>query len=242
MSRTQLEIIAHRGFSAIAPENTLAGFKMALEAGADSIECDLQLSTDRVAVVFHDESLERTTGKVGKLSERSLEELKKLDAGAWKGEQFAGQKIPTLKELLAELKKIKKFIYLEVKRYCNWQERDIENLLKIIVDTGLQEKCVVTSFNESFVDQVGGYSNQIRLGYIVANESDYKMQLTKAARRKNTVMVSEYHLLLDKPNLIQESQSLGVEIVAWTVDSLEDVQKLQNLGVKRIVTNSLIFM
>ncbi|MCT7949833.1 glycerophosphodiester phosphodiesterase [Ancylothrix sp. C2] len=241
MSSTQPEIIAHRGFSAIAPENTLAGFRKAIEAGADSIECDLQLSADRVAVVFHDESLERTTGAAGKLKERSLEELKRLDAGEWKGAEFAGQQIPTLKEVLAQLQEIKKFIYLEVKRYCDWQEKDIENLLKMIAGSGLEEKCIITSFNEEFVEQVGRCSEQIKLGYIVAKESDYQIQLAKASRREKTVMVSEYHLLLENPGLIQASQDLGVEIVAWTVDSLEDMQKLEALGVRRIVTNSLIF-
>lgn len=241
MSSTKTEIIGHRGFAAIAPENTLAGFRKAIEAGADSIELDLQLTADRVAVVFHDESLERTTGTTGKLREKSLEELKRLDAGRWKGAEFAGQQIPTFKEALAQLKEIRKFIYLDVKRYCHWEEKDIENLLEMISEAGLEEKCVVTSFNEEFVEKVGRCSGEIRLGYIVAKESDYEIELAKASQREKTVMVSEYHLLLKKPALIKASQNLGVEIVAWTVDSLEDMQKLEELGVTKIVTNCLIF-
>ena len=110
--------------------------------------------------------------------------------GGWKGAEFAGQQIPTLKEVLGELQEIKKFIYLEVKRYCDWQEKDIENLLKMIADSGLEEKCVITSFNEAFVDQVGRCSEEIKLGYIVAKESDYQIQLAKASQREKTVIVS----------------------------------------------------
>ena len=94
----KLEIIAHRGYSAIAPENTKAAFLAAIENGADSIEFDVQFSWDGVLVVFHDFNLERTTNTQGKLREKTLVELKQIDAGIWFNPKFAGEQILTLAE------------------------------------------------------------------------------------------------------------------------------------------------
>ncbi len=92
--------IAHRGASALAPENTMAAFAMAVELGADAIELDLHVSRDGELVVIHDHTLDRTTDGEGPVHTRSLQELKRLDAGRWFGESFAGQRIPTLAEVL----------------------------------------------------------------------------------------------------------------------------------------------
>ena len=110
-----LEIIAHRGFSSIAPENTLAAFELAIARGASSIEFDIQLSADSVPVIFHDATLERITGVSGKVRDKNLSQLQTLDAGKWFGAEFLGQKIPTLKEALSILKNVDKFLYFDVK-------------------------------------------------------------------------------------------------------------------------------
>jgi glycerophosphoryl diester phosphodiesterase len=94
-------ISAHRGFSAAAPENTLAALRAALTAGADVAEIDVQLSRDGVLVLMHDRTLERTTDGAGPLRERSLAELKRLDAGSWFGPAHRGEPVPTLAEVLA---------------------------------------------------------------------------------------------------------------------------------------------
>jgi glycerophosphoryl diester phosphodiesterase len=92
-------ILAHRGASRIAPENTLVAFCLALEQGADGLELDVQLSRDGVPVVFHDSELSRTTDGRGRISEKTLAELRTLDAGKWFDPRFAGERIPTLEEV-----------------------------------------------------------------------------------------------------------------------------------------------
>ena len=92
--------IAHRGASALAPENTIAAFERAVELGADVIELDLHMSQDGELVVIHDDTLDRTTDGSGPVHHRSLGELMRLDAGRWFGEGFAGQRIPRLDEVL----------------------------------------------------------------------------------------------------------------------------------------------
>jgi glycerophosphoryl diester phosphodiesterase len=93
-------VIAHRGNSEAMPENTLSAIAGGFAVGADLVEIDVRLSRDGVPVIFHDETVDRTTNGHGQLSQLTLAELKALDAGAWKGEQFAGERIPTLAEAL----------------------------------------------------------------------------------------------------------------------------------------------
>ena len=98
---TKPTVIAHRGFSAVAPENTLPAFQQAIDAGADMIELDIRLTTDKQFVVIHDATLERTTTGCGIVENHSLSELQRLDAGAWFGRGFSGTVLPSLDEALS---------------------------------------------------------------------------------------------------------------------------------------------
>lgn len=93
-------VIAHRGNSTVAPENTLASVESAFEVGADMVEIDVHLTRDRVPIVIHDGSVDRTTDGRGLVAEMTLSEIKKLDAGAWRGAEFTGERVPTLREVV----------------------------------------------------------------------------------------------------------------------------------------------
>lgn len=235
-----IEIIAHRGFSAIAPENTLAAFDLAIKYGANSIEFDVQLSAEGVPVIFHDTTLDRITRTSGKVRDKTLEELNALDAGAWFDRRFSGEKIPTLKSALTILKNVDKFLYFDVKPDCEWSSSEVKNFVNTLLVEGVNNKSVITSFNSQFLEQVREVSQDLLIGHIVANESDYKAQLAKAVAADDRLISSQYRVLLDNPSLVENSRDRGVDVVAWTVDSREDVVKLVDIGVVRIVTNSLI--
>ncbi|TAG97713.1 MAG: glycerophosphodiester phosphodiesterase [Oscillatoriales cyanobacterium] len=235
-----LEIIAHRGFSAIAPENTLFSFEVAIARGASSIEFDIQLSADSVPVIFHDATLDRITGVSGKVRETNLSELQTLDAGKWFSHEFSGQKIPTLEEALNILKNVDKFLYFDVKPHCEWSDSEVADFVKTLQDAGIPEKCVITSFNDGFLEQVRQISDDLAIGHIVANLEAYKSQLAQAVANSDHLISSLYRVLLENPGLIAESRNQGVDIVAWTVDDSADMQKLLDLGITRIVTNCLI--
>lgn len=236
----EIEIIAHRGFSSIAPENTLAAFHAALQHHANSIEFDVQLSADGVPVIFHDAKFDRIVGINEKLREKTLAELKTLDVGSWFSEEFAGERIPTLEETLALIKDIKNYIYFDVKPYYDWSETEIENLIQIINKQGIKHKCVITSFNDKFIEQFRYQTQDMIFGRLVGNYDDYNLQLTKAIAAIDPLISTQYRILFDYPELIKATRSQGIDIVAWTVDSREDFQKLNDLGIYRIVTNSLI--
>src|SRR4051812_36049152 len=109
-----LEIVAHRGASTDAPENTLPAIELAWRQQADAVEIDVQVSKDGRLVAIHDSTTERTTGQPGSVQHLNLEELQQLDAGAWKGSRFAGARIPTLQEV-ADLVPHGKRLFVELK-------------------------------------------------------------------------------------------------------------------------------
>ncbi|MEG3839445.1 glycerophosphodiester phosphodiesterase family protein [Microcoleus sp. herbarium14] len=235
-----LEIIAHRGFSSIAPENTLFSFERAIARGASSIEFDIQLSADSVPVIFHDSTLDRITGVSGKVRDKNLSQLQTLDTGKWFGAEFLNETIPTLKEALNILKNVDKFLYFDVKPHCEWSDSEVADFVNSLKDAGIKEKCVITSFNDTFLEQVRRLSDDLAIGHIVANLEAYKTQLAQAVTNRDNLISSQYRILLENPALIQASRSQGVDIVAWTVDDRADMQKLIDLGITRIVTNCLI--
>src|SRR5713226_3974996 len=113
-------VIAHRGASGYAPENTFAAFRKALAMGATFIETDLQLSRDARFVALHDPTVNRTTNGQGSVHDMTLADLRKLDFGSWFGSEFSGERIPTLEEILEFCKKNDVMFYLEIKPSGSW--------------------------------------------------------------------------------------------------------------------------
>lgn len=159
-------VIAHRGSREKAPENTMAAFEKALEDGADAIELDVQLSKDGEYVVIHDSTLDRTTNGKGKVSDYTLAELKELDAGSWFGPEFAGEKIPTLRESLTWAKgKIN--IDVEVKK-TQATEQSSSGLMSVIEETGMKNQVAITSFDRDFVEETEASYPEIQTGVLVS--------------------------------------------------------------------------
>ena len=235
-----LEIIGHRGFSLIAPENTLVALNAALEQGANSLEFDVQVSADGIPVMFHDEFLNRITGTSGKVSEKTVAELKALDAGSWFGEQFAGERIPILEEAIATFKNVNDFLYFDIKPYHQWSENEIKYLGEFLIRNNLLQSSVITSFNENFLNQIRRYYWEIKIGYFLIDFNRFEEQLQKAITQENAILSINYPVVLKHPEIVTQSQNQGVDIVVWTVDDINDFNTLVNLGVKRMITNSLI--
>lgn len=142
-------VIAHRGASAYYPENTMISFEGAIAMGADMVELDVQLSRDGEVVVFHDEKLSRCTNNKGKVSDYSLVELKKLDAGSWFGKRYQGAKIPTLEEALSFCQdKIAVNIEIKTEAVKEKIRNGIEEkCLKIVGQNSMREHIVFSSFD-----------------------------------------------------------------------------------------------
>src|SRR4029077_9524112 len=142
-------VIAHRGASGNAPENTLAAFRKAVALGATFIETDLKLSRDARFVAVHDATVNRTTNGQGAVHDMTLADLRKLDAGAWFGSEFAGERITTLEELLEFSKKNDVVFYLELKPAGAWGGEHA--LIGALRQSGEIPRAVVISFDPSVV-------------------------------------------------------------------------------------------
>jgi len=138
-------IFAHRGASANAPENTLAAFELAVKTGARAIELDTMLSRDGIPVVIHDHSLERTTNGFGLVSNHDLSDLVQLDAGSWFSENFKGEKIPLLREVLERFSQ-NTLINIELKNYHAPHDTLTETVMKLVNELDIWDSVLFSSF------------------------------------------------------------------------------------------------
>ena len=139
-------ILGHRGARGHAPENTMASFQAALDMGADGIELDVQMTKDGKVVVCHDHSLERTSNGSGWLVEHTREELRALDFGSWFSPQFAGEKIPTLREVLQWAAPTRLIVNVEIKHGPVIYEGIEEKVSALIRECRMVERVIVSSF------------------------------------------------------------------------------------------------
>lgn len=147
-------VIAHRGASNLAPENTLASFRLAKALGADGIEFDVQLTSDRQLVVAHDYLTDLKAGVRGNIPDMTFDEVRQLDVGSWKSPEFAGEKVPTPAEVL-DIARDMKMVHVEMKPYLN-RDYDllVDKTLQAIVDAGMEDRVVVTSFEYDLLRKV----------------------------------------------------------------------------------------
>lgn len=161
-------IIAHRGSSAIAPENTLAAFRRAIEDNADAIELDVHVTKDEEVVVIHDSLLRRTAGAAGRVEEQSLRELRQLSAGRWFSRSFEAEKIPTLNEVF-ELVKGRVGINIELKSHHAQRKQNsiVDRCLAIIRDHHAEEFVLVSSFHHSYIHHAKKLRPEIATGALI---------------------------------------------------------------------------
>jgi glycerophosphoryl diester phosphodiesterase len=231
------EIIAHRGYSARAPENTLSALEAALRAGADALEFDVQTAACGTPVLFHDATLGRTTNGVGPLRRRPLAQLKALDAGGWFSPAFAGEAIPTQMEALALLKGRVRRVYQDVKGYREME--DLDRIAKLTRDAGMAEATVFVSSDWIVLDRLRRVAPEIRRGYTVETAAALPEALDRALVDEGSLLSVEIGVALAEPERVQAALEGGGEVMAWTVDDPEVARKALQLGISRIFSNQV---
>lgn len=162
---------AHRGASAYCPENTMASFIKAIELGADLLELDVQLSKDGEVVVFHDFRLEKTSNGTGMLRDHTWRELQQLDAGSWYSEQFAGEKIPTLEQVL-ELSRGRIWLSIELKQQNSEDAPLARKVVELVSSFGMEDQVQIMSFNHKLLSDVRTYTRSIIMSPICPLDLD----------------------------------------------------------------------
>jgi len=231
----EIEIIAHRGFSARAPENTMAAIEAAISGGADAVEFDVHVSRDGEPVLFHDRTLERTTDGDGPLVDRALAELRSLDAGSWFGHDFVGERIPSLRHALERLAGWHGRVYPEVKGYRG--ESDLAHMVDLAKVRGLADRTVFISLDWEALRLLRAYDRDLSIGFVIEAAGRVEEAFDRAAGDPNALLDFRASLLLEDPALVERTLAERLDLAVWTVDDTADADRLLDLGVRRFTTN-----
>ncbi|RDI52301.1 glycerophosphodiester phosphodiesterase [Flavobacterium glaciei] len=217
--------IGHRGAKGNEPENTLVSFQKALDLQVDGIELDVHLSADGDIIVIHDETIDRTTNGKGFVNTLSLRELKTFLIDE-------NYEIPTLTEVF-ELVNQKCFINIELKSYDS-TDKVVSLIEKYVSKKGWKyDRFLVSSFDWNALQQVAFLNDKIPIGVLTETDLDLALAFTKFIQAKS---IHPYFHLLTKENTVQ-IQEKGLQVFPWTINELEDIQKIKTYNVNGIITD-----
>ncbi|HXM95990.1 MAG TPA: glycerophosphodiester phosphodiesterase family protein [Candidatus Dormibacteraeota bacterium] len=224
-------VIAHRGASGHAPENTMAAFRKALALGAAFIETDLQLSRDARLVAMHDATVNRTTNGQGPVHDLTLTELRRLDAGSWFGSEFADERIPTLEEILQFAKKHDVVFYLELKPGGSWGGEHA--LIGALRESGEIARTLVISFSPEILAAVRRIEPTLMTGLLFEGTIEKPLEKVLEVGARQLAVRSD----LVTPSLLQEARKKDVQVVCWTVNHPAHMRLLMEAGVDGIMSD-----
>ena len=228
-----MNLVAHRGFSAVAPENSAAAFREAGENGFFAAECDIQLSKDNVWVVNHNLDIKSMTNGEGKIWDMTYEEISKYFVdGGHNAEKYPNQKLITLEEYLAICNEYKIIPQIEVK------EGNYECLDKIVTALdkydGMRETAIIISFDTAILEKIRNYDKDIELWYLTH-------EITEKVIRLATV--NDYAIAFNckkyDAEMLKKAQDKNIKLASWTVDNPKIYKELYDLGVRNFTTNRL---
>ncbi len=229
----KIEVIAHRGASAISPENTMIAFKRAIEMGADAIETDVQMTKDGHLILIHDETLERTTDGEGWVKDYTLEQIRELDAGSWYTSTYEGQKIPTLDEFFELILTTKLWVNIEIKMGFVMYPGIEERLAEKIKEYQLVDRVVVSSFNHYSIAKIKKMASEIKTAILYTEGLykpwDYAKVLNAISLHPDKEVVFQ--------EIINDAHENGIKVYPYTVDDKDEMREMIAMNVDGIMTN-----
>lgn len=227
-----INIIAHRGSSKAAPENTKAAFKRAIKDQADGIELDVHLTADNKVIVIHDPTIDRTSKSKGYIKDLSLKELKKFDFGSYFSDKFKDEKLLTLTEALELIKDIG-IINIEIKKGYNINHGIEKEVLKSIDTTNVKSEIIISSFNHNSLKLIKNIKNDITIAPLLY------ARLYKPGEYAKNIEADYLHLYYQMVNkeIIENCHKHGIKVNVFTVDKSYDLNKMIEYNVDGIITN-----
>ena len=210
-------IIAHRGASAVAPENTIAAFEAAIAAGSDGIEFDVRLTCDGVPVVIHDETLHRTHGVRKRVAELSVNQLNEFD-------------VPSLSQLFELFASNKLILYLEIK---DKQIRLAEECCRLVEQYRLKDRVIFECFEHSALQTVKNIDSSLRTAALFQPPASF---IVKRALGIEANEIALHHRLTNKRS-VERARLADLNVVTWTVDDPAWVKRAQEFGIHALITN-----
>lgn len=234
-------IVAHRGASHLAPENTLASFNLAWQLGADLVEGDFYLSSDGIIITHHDKTTKRTAGVDTKIHDQTLAEIKRLEVGSWKDPKWAGETIPTLDEVLKTIPD-QRGIFIEIKT----DESIVPYLVDVLAASDIKsQQTIVICFNELVIARVKDRLPTIKTYWLSSFEKDEtgtwqptRTEIIETAMRvKADGVALKANLDVIDESFVAEIRRADLEIYIWTVNDPAVAKRLRDLGVEGIITD-----
>lgn len=228
-----MKILAHRGYSANYPENTLIAFQEAAKLDIWGVEFDVHLTKDNQLVVIHDESIDRTSTGKGFVKDMTLEELRTFDYGSWFAPEFAGQKIPTLKEVMSVFKSTHHQINIEIKSDI-FEYPGIEALIANEIHAlDLEDRIIISSFNHESIARFQQIMPNVKIALLFASlvvnlESYVKMFGSEA------IHIPYYYAMR---SIVQQAIKNGVIVRTYTVNDGEMARQMDALGVDAVFSD-----
>ena len=242
-------IIGHRGASAVAPENTLAAFKRAIQIGADGVEFDVRLARDGVPVVIHDETLQRTALVQKRVADLSAAELQQLNVGSWfsrsrkaSTDEFADEGVPTLQQLFELFASSSALLYLEMKCDPSQRTQLADACCSFLRDSSLQKRVIVECFDLEAIEVVKSIDPTIRTAALFQPTLSRPHSMLTGQRLVDQARAAgadeiALHYKLASRRIVDMAKRAGLEVVVWTVDDSTWIQRAQRSGIDALITN-----
>lgn len=221
-------IVGHRGAKGLAPENTMPAFQIAADLRIDGVEFDVQRTRDGQLIVFHDENVKRVTGVEGMVEAMTLDEIKALDAGSSFGAEFAGERIPTLREVLDFLRQTDLLLFIELKD--PWRYAGMEaSIIALLREFDLVERTQIRSFYHAALHLIHALDPEIAVSELWLDRLPTDDEVIYKT-------IDAYHRLYTAENIAQIHRR-GQKATAWTVDDLDEAQRLMAAGIDGLATD-----
>ena len=235
-------LIGHRGYPTLCPENTLASFEGAMQAGCDMIELDVTLTRDRKVVVIHDDTLDRTTTGKGPVRGHALEEIKALDAGSWFNARFAAERVPELFEVLRQTAG-RCMLNIEIKESAFEADYPVDaiehQVVKLVKTSGATDRVIISSFDKRILERIAAMDAPPAVAYISDHGAD-KSVLEMLLKMRSFSWHPRFTVLTrDQVDMLH---AVGIKIFPWTINTRAEAEKVLALGVDGLICNELRVM
>lgn len=234
-----VKAVNHRGYSTEAPENTIPAYILSKQKGFKYVECDVAFTSDNVAVLLHDDSIDRTSNGSGNISSMTYSQVSQYDFGSWKSSEYAGTKIPTFEEFIKLCKYIGLHPYIELKSSGSYTQRQIISIIDVVKRFGMEGKITYISFNETFLGYVKQYDSKARLGYLLWGVYDNEIETALSLKTdSNEVFVDiNYNSVTEEIIFSCIENNLHLEI--WTAND-SSVFENMNEYITGVTSDNLI--
>lgn len=229
--------VAHRGYSSVAPENTLPAYKLAKEMGFFYVETDISFTSDGVPVCLHDASINRTSNGTGNIGSLTWAQVQQYDFGSWKSAQYAGTKIPSFEQFIALCRNISLHPYIELKSDTAPTEAQVIELIDMVNAYGMTGKVSWISLSTTYLNYVKNYDANARLGLVASGLTAANISTAQGLKTSSNEVFIDTSAVTDAAATLCINGNLPMEV--WTIDSEATILSM-NPYITGVTSNSLI--